>query len=65
VPQLFFFILTILGILWSLYRFAIGQLETPWVYLINGAWAIYILSLLWAVIYASIWQPSPDILDDK
>lgn len=56
-PQLVIFILTILGILWSLYRFAIGDLSTPLVYLLNGAWAIYNLSLIWAIVYASIWQP--------
>lgn len=60
-PQLIVFVLTILGILWSICRFAIGQIEAPWVYLINGAWAIYILSLLWSVIYASIWQPSKSV----
>jgi cellulose synthase (UDP-forming) len=47
----------ILGITWSIYRFAIGQLETPWVYLINTLWGIYILSLLWAIISAAVWQP--------
>ncbi len=60
-PQLVVFVLTVLGILWSIFRFAIGQLDTPWIYLVNGAWAIYILSLLWSVIYASVWQPSKDI----
>ena len=47
----------ILGIIWSIYRFAIGQLENPWVYLINTLWGIYILSLLWAIISAAVWQP--------
>lgn len=56
-PQLIVFILTILGILWSLLRFAMGTLTTPWVYLINSAWAIYNLSLIWVIIHASIWQP--------
>ncbi|YAF94707.1 MAG: hypothetical protein AB3A66_19210 [Nodularia sp. CChRGM 3473] len=56
-PQLVIFSLTILGILWSLYRFARGTLNTPGVYLLNGAWAIYNLSLIWAIIHASIWQP--------
>ncbi len=59
-PQIAIFVLTILGIIWSLYRFAIGQLETPLVYLVNGAWAIYTSSLLWAVIHASFWQPAKD-----
>ncbi|WP_413173219.1 glycosyltransferase [Anabaena azotica] len=57
-PQLAVFMLTVLGIIWSLYRFAIGQLETPLVYLINGVWAIYTSSLLWAVIRAAVWQPA-------
>ncbi|TVP61148.1 MAG: glycosyltransferase [Nodularia sp. (in: Bacteria)] len=56
-PQLVVFVLTILGIVWSLYRFATGTLNTPWVYLLNGAWSIYNLSLIWAIIHASIWQP--------
>ncbi|MEH2460580.1 glycosyltransferase family 2 protein [Nostoc sp.] len=56
-PQLLIFFLTILGILWSLYRFAIGELNNPLVHLINGAWAIYNLLLLWAIIRASVWQP--------
>ena len=56
-PQLLIFVLTILGISWSLYRFAINHLNNPWVYLLNGAWAIYNLLLLWAIIRASVWQP--------
>ncbi|AFY31428.1 glycosyltransferase family 2 protein [Calothrix sp. PCC 7507] len=56
-PQLLIFALTILGILWSLYRFATGNLNSPWVHLLNGAWAIYNLSLLWGIIRASFWQP--------
>jgi cellulose synthase (UDP-forming) len=56
-PQITVFILMILGIIWSIYRLAIGQLETPWVYLINTLWGIYILSLLWAIISAAVWQP--------
>ncbi|MBD2512875.1 glycosyltransferase [Nostoc muscorum FACHB-395] len=56
-PQLVIFILTILGILWSLYRFAIGHLNNPLVHLLNGAWAIYNLLLLSAIIRASVWQP--------
>jgi len=59
-PQLVVFGLTILGILWSLYRFAIDNLDYPLVYLLNGAWAVYNVSLLWAIIYAAIWQPSTD-----
>ncbi|MEH2319704.1 glycosyltransferase family 2 protein [Nostoc sp.] len=56
-PQLLIFFLTLLGILWSLYRFAIGELNNPLVHLINGAWAIYNLLLLSAIIRASVWQP--------
>ncbi|QLE41845.1 glycosyltransferase [Nostoc sp. C052] len=56
-PQLVVFILTILGILWSLYQFAIGHLNYPGVHLLNGAWAIYNLLLLSAIIRASVWQP--------
>lgn len=56
--QLLIFVSTILGILWSLYRFATGDLNYPLVYLLNGAWAIYNLSLLWAIIHAAIWQPT-------
>lgn len=56
-PQLLIFVLTILGISWSLYRFAINHLNNPLVYLLNGAWAIYNLLLLWAIIRASVWQP--------
>ncbi|BAY32425.1 cellulose synthase [Nostoc carneum NIES-2107] len=59
-PQLLMFILSILGMLWSLYRFAIGSLDYPWVYLLNGVWATYNLSLLWSVIRASYWKPSKD-----
>ncbi|MCC5632274.1 glycosyltransferase [Nostoc sphaeroides] len=56
-PQLAVFTLTSLGILWSLYRFAIGHLNNPLVHLLNSAWAIYNLLLLWAIIRASVWQP--------
>ncbi|MEH2304830.1 glycosyltransferase [Nostoc sp.] len=56
-PQLVILILTILGILWCLYRFAIGHLNNPLVHLINSAWAIYNLLLLSVIIRASVWQP--------
>ncbi len=59
-PHLVVFGLTILGILWSIYRFAIDNLDYPLVYLLNGAWAVYNLSLLWVIIRAAIWQPSID-----
>ncbi|MEH2118233.1 glycosyltransferase [Nostoc sp.] len=56
-PQLVVFTLTILGILWSVYCFAIGHLNNPFVHLLNGAWAIYNLLLLSVIIRASVWQP--------
>lgn len=57
-PQLVIFGLTLLGMSWSLYRFATGTLNEPWVHLLNAAWAVYNLSLLWAIIKAAVWQPS-------
>ncbi|MEB3150207.1 MAG: glycosyltransferase family 2 protein [Sphaerospermopsis sp.] len=57
LPQITIFILTILGITWSMYRFIVGDLNSPSSYLVNAAWSIYNLSLLWAVIYAAIWKP--------
>lgn len=60
-PQLVIFILTILGMLWSLYQFAIGHLNNLDVHLLNGAWAIYNLLLLWAIIRASVWQPPKEV----
>lgn len=57
MPQLIIFTLTILGILWSIYRYVTGTLDYPLVYLLNSAWAVYNLSLLWAIIRAAIWQP--------
>jgi len=56
-PQLTIFALTVLGILWCLYRFLVGDLTNPWLYLINGVWAVYSLALLWVIIRAAIWQP--------
>jgi len=58
-PQLTIIALTILGMVWCIYRFAIGQLDNPWLYLLNGLWAVYNLSLLWVIIRAAIWQPKP------
>jgi cellulose synthase (UDP-forming) len=57
-PQLVIFTLTIIGILWSLYRFATGHLNNPWVHLLNSGWAVYNLLLLWVIIRASVWQPT-------
>lgn len=60
-PQLMIFGLTILGMMWSLYCFLIGTLNEPWVHLLNSAWAIYNLALLWAVIRAAVWQPPASV----
>ncbi|MHC5597012.1 MAG: glycosyltransferase family 2 protein [Nostoc sp.] len=60
-PQLVVFALTILGILWSLFRFFTSHLNYPEVHLINGAWAIYNLLLLSAIIRASVWQPPKEV----
>jgi cellulose synthase (UDP-forming) len=56
-PQLMIFALTILGMLWYFFRFAIGGLGNPWVYVLNGIWSVYNLSLLWVIIRAAVWQP--------
>ncbi|GAB4185071.1 MAG: hypothetical protein Fur006_23100 [Coleofasciculaceae cyanobacterium] len=56
-PQLMIVALTLLGMLWCLYRFLVGDLTNPWIYLINGAWAVYNLSLLWVIVRAAVWQP--------
>ena len=60
-PQIVVFVLIILGILWSLFRFAIGNLDYPWVHLLNGAWAVYNLLLLSSIIRASVWQPDQGV----
>ncbi|MDJ0796074.1 MAG: glycosyltransferase family 2 protein [Calothrix sp. MO_167.B12] len=57
LPQLTVFILTILGWIWSIYRFMRGELDTPSTYFVNALWSIYNLSLLWAIIYAAVWKP--------
>ena len=57
MPQLILSGLTIVGIVWCLFRFATGTLTDSWIYMINGAWAIYNLTLLWSVIHAAVWQP--------
>jgi cellulose synthase/poly-beta-1,6-N-acetylglucosamine synthase-like glycosyltransferase len=50
VPQLTVFALTIAGLIWSLYRFATGQLSDPLIHEINALWAIYNLALLFAIV---------------
>lgn len=57
IPQLTVVVLTILGISWSLIRYAMGTLDNPGLHLLNSAWAIYNVSLIWALIKAAIWQP--------
>jgi cellulose synthase (UDP-forming) len=57
IPQLIVFGLTIAGMMWSIYQFVTGQLTNPWVHIINAFWAIYNLSLLFAIVRASVWQP--------
>ena len=61
VPQLIVLGLTILGILWTLIRFATGNLNEPWVHLLNSAWAVYNLFLLSAIIRAAVWQPQKNV----
>jgi cellulose synthase (UDP-forming) len=56
-PQLTIVALTILGMLWCIYRFMTGQLENPSIYLINGLWAVYNMSLFAVIIRAAIWKP--------
>lgn len=57
IPQLTIVILTVLGISLSLFRYATGNLDNPGLHLLNSAWAIYNVSLIWVLIKAAIWQP--------
>lgn len=57
IPQLTIVILTLVGMAWSLIRFAMGTLPNPWIYLINSSWAIYNICLLSVIIRAAVWQP--------
>ena len=57
MPQLIVCGLTILGILYSLVRFAMGTLTDAPLYAINAGWAIYNLLLLSVVVRAAVWQP--------
>lgn len=56
IPQVTVVLLTVLGISWSLFRYATGSLTNPNLHLLNAAWAIYNVSLIWALIQAAIWQ---------
>jgi cellulose synthase (UDP-forming) len=57
-PQISIVILTLLGIAWSIYRFLIGDLSDPWLYVLNTAWALYNVTLISVVIRAAGWQPA-------
>ncbi|NET09602.1 MAG: glycosyltransferase [Symploca sp. SIO2B6] len=56
-PQISIVILTILGILWCIYRYIKGEIDTPSLYIINAGWALYNVSLIWVIIRAAMWQP--------
>jgi cellulose synthase (UDP-forming) len=60
-PQLTVAGLTILGIVWSIVRFATGTigLDRLNIYLINFFWGTYNLFLLWGIIRAACWKPKP------
>jgi cellulose synthase (UDP-forming) len=62
-PQIVVFGLTILGMLWSLLQYVLGNLQDPWAYVLNTAWAVYNLSLLGVIIRAAVWQPEPKTLN--
>lgn len=57
IPQLSVFCLTFLGIFWCIYLLVTGKLNHPTTYIVNAAWAIYNLSLLWSIVRAAVWQP--------
>jgi cellulose synthase (UDP-forming) len=57
-PQIAVVVLTLVGIVWSIYRFLIGELNNPWIYALNTAWALYNIALISVVIQAAIWQPT-------
>jgi cellulose synthase (UDP-forming) len=59
--QLIFFGLTLAGIGWGLIQLILGNWPDPWVYIINSAWAIYHLALLWVIIRAAWWQPKTPV----
>ncbi len=60
MPQLIIFGTTILGITWCAINGLMGTIKEPWTYAINCAWAVYNMSLLWAVIHAAIWKPKAE-----
>jgi cellulose synthase (UDP-forming) len=57
IPQLSIFVLTFLGMFWCTYLFTTSKINNPTAYIVNAAWAIYNLSLLWSVVRAAVWQP--------
>jgi cellulose synthase (UDP-forming) len=57
MPQLIVCGLTILGIIYSLFRFSMGTLTDVPLYVINAGWSIYNLLLLSVIIRAAVWQP--------
>ncbi len=59
-PQITIVILNLLGMLWCLYRFASGQITDYPVYLVNAAWSVYNISLLWSIIHAAVWRPKEE-----
>jgi cellulose synthase (UDP-forming) len=60
-PQVAIVVLNVLGMLWCLYRAATGQLDDYAIYLINAAWSVYNISLLWSIIYAAVWRPKESV----
>ena len=62
-PQIVIVVLTALGIIWSIYRFLIGDLNDPWMYILNAAWALYNVALISVVIRAAVWQPTKQSLN--
>ena len=56
-PQISIIILTALGILWFIYRYIRGEVDTPIIHIINSGWALYNVSLLWVIIRAAMWKP--------
>lgn len=64
-PQIAVVVLTILGIVWSIYQFLIGDLHNPWIYVLNTAWALYNVALISVVLRAAIWQPAKQNLKNS
>ncbi len=56
-PQITIVVLNVMGMLWCLYRVATGQIDDATVYIINAAWSVYNIALLWSIIHAAVWRP--------